>query len=155
MYTFLSLDGTTYLSDRAINSCDIAIPDNIYGIHGKFDRSSMSWVIDPTYLKEQINTSVATEIISGFEYTVNNTLYKFKYDLVDQQNLSDIANTILLNDLKASSNTMYIYGYIDGIKTKIDITYKEFIDLYKYAVSTKLDILEKGNEEKCELELQT
>lgn len=144
MMTYLKSDGTTYISSAPMDCCDIQVPENPYGVNGKFDKTNHIWIEDIDKIaaeklaeskKEMSNT-----VLAGFEYTFKDTKYLIKYNTFDQINFNDTINGITIDP--ESYIEIKWYGYTeDGIRVVLTFTKDEFIELYKAALKFKNSIL--------------
>ena len=85
---------------------------------------------------KQIDQETSDSILSGFDYTINNTKYHFSYDSFDQQNFADAANTAVLSQIQSNVKTIPTdvnWNSYVGKEKKLEIitlNASEFLDLY-------------------------
>ena len=81
----------------------------------------------------QIDKETSDSILSGFDYTINNTKYHFSYDSFDQQNFADTANMcqLALSGVEGLPATVTWNSYLeDGTLVQQEFDANSFLKLY-------------------------
>lgn len=81
----------------------------------------------------QIDQETSSNILAGFDYSINGTSYHFSYDTIDQQNFVDTVSMCQLSLLDTSGvpATITWNSYLaDGTLVQHQFDAKTFIDLY-------------------------
>lgn len=155
--TFLTLDNQVYEATTKSSPSDISIPSNPYDNKSSyFDRDKFEWILNTNEIindqKAVMNKDTKNAIINGFTYTIMGIEYTFSYTLEDQQNVSNIVNTILIN--KSIGITNYPISYTckkDDKPFQLIITPDKFIEIYMYAVKNKIELLRNNDIDKYNL----
>lgn len=100
--------------------------------------------------KIKIDNDVSAAIFAGFDYSVNDVLYHFNYNMKDQQNFSDTANLCILKQLGISdlpdNITWNAYTIPDSTLVQLTFNTSEFLALYTNgALAHKNTNIQKGN----------
>ena len=106
---------------------------------------------------KQIDKETSESILSGFDYTINNTKYHFNYDSFDQQNFTDTANMcqLALSGAEGLPTSVTWNSYLeDGTLVQQEFDANEFLDLYvKGAMVHKATRMAVGGQRKAAVQL--
>ena len=94
---------------------------------------------------ESINMYISNEITKGFDYTFKDITYHIYFKEYDQLNLQEKMLDILVANMYDSDDiSIELPVYLEDTKTSISMTSKEFIDLFRFAISFKKNLLAYG-----------
>lgn len=82
---------------------------------------------------KQIDKETSESILTGFDYTINNTKYHFNYDSFDQQNFADTANMcqLSLSGTEGLPTSVIWNSYLeDGTLVQQEFDANSFLKLY-------------------------
>lgn len=82
---------------------------------------------------KQIDKETSESILSGFDYTINNTEYHFNYDSFDQQNFADTANMcqLAISGTEGLPTSVTWNSYLeDGTLIQQIFDANKFLELY-------------------------
>lgn len=82
---------------------------------------------------KQIDKETSESILSGFDYTINDTKYHFNYDSFDQQNFADTANMcqLALSGTEGLPTSVTWNSYLeDGTLVQQEFDANSFLKLY-------------------------
>ena len=104
---------------------------------------------------KQIDKETSDSILSGFDYTINNTKYHFSYDSFDQQNFADTANMcqLALSGVEGLPKTVTWNSYLeDGTLVQQEFDAQSFLKLYTTgAMVHKATQMEIGGQRKAKV----
>lgn len=102
---------------------------------------------------KQIDKETSDAILSGFDYTINNTKYHFSYDSFDQQNFADTANMcqLAISGAEGLPTSVTWNSYLsDGTLVQQVFNANEFLELYtKGAMTHKATQMAIGGQRKA------
>lgn len=105
----------------------------------------------------QIDMETSAAIISGFDYTINNTKYHFSYDSFDQQNFVDTASMcqLALSGAKGLPTSVTWNSYLeDGTLVRQEFDANSFLKLYTSgAIAHKATQMAIGGQRKAAVQL--
>ena len=82
---------------------------------------------------KQIDQETSDTILSGFDYTINNTKYHFSFDIFDQQNFADTVNMcqLALSGTEGLPTSVTWNSYLeDGTLVQQEFDAESFLKLY-------------------------
>ena len=95
--------------------------------------------------KESINMFISNEIVKGFDYEFKGLTYHIYYDEYDQLNLQEKLLDILIANMYDSDDiNVEVPVYLNDVKTSITMESREFIKLFRFAISFKKNLFAYG-----------